>query len=133
MKSLHFHPKPWFPKTHQCISSYDTNHSFEPIFMNFTQLVLVHSWVNCIVFGNNRPNRTTDMGGKCAPKTCFSCLSQMVWSFLKKKLKNCIWYPISKKKKKKLHSFLLPTPHFLKNSHAPKNNFSLLFWEKFVR
>ncbi len=41
--------------------SYDTGRSFEPIFMKFTWLVRVHSWVNPIVFGNNRPNRTTDM------------------------------------------------------------------------
>ncbi len=33
-----------------------------PIFMKFTWLVRVHSWVTPIVFGNNRPNRTTYMG-----------------------------------------------------------------------
>ncbi len=45
-----------------CIRSCDTGHSFDPIFMKFTWLVRVHSRVNPIVFGNNRPDRTTDMG-----------------------------------------------------------------------
>ncbi len=31
-------------------------------------------WVNSTVFGNNRPNRTTDMGGNMPPKPVF-CLS----------------------------------------------------------
>ncbi len=36
--------------------------SFKPIFMKFTWLVRVYSWVNPIVFGNNRPNRNTEKG-----------------------------------------------------------------------
>ncbi len=45
-----------------CMRTHDIGRSFELIFMKFTRLVRVHSWVNPIVFGNNRPNRTTGMG-----------------------------------------------------------------------
>ncbi len=34
-------------------------------------LVRVHPWMNPIVFGNNRPNRTTDMGENVPPKLVF--------------------------------------------------------------
>ncbi len=51
------------------IRSYDAGRSFDPIFMKFTWLVRVHSWVSPIVFGNNRPNRTTDMGENVSTKT----------------------------------------------------------------
>ncbi len=54
-----------------CIRSYDTGRSFDPIFMKFAWLVRVYSWVNPIVFGNNWPNRTTDMGGNVPPKPVF--------------------------------------------------------------
>ncbi len=55
-----------------CIRSYDTGRSFDPIFMKFSWLVRVHSsWVNPIVFGNNRPNRTTDVGENVPPKPVF--------------------------------------------------------------
>ncbi len=54
-----------------CIRSYDTGRSFDPIFMKFTWLVRVHSKVDPIVFGNNRPNRTTDMGKNVPPKPVF--------------------------------------------------------------
>ncbi len=100
-----------------CIRSYDTGRSFDLIFMKFVWLVRVHSWVNSIVFGNNRLNRTTDMG-KCTPKTSFSGLKQTVWGFLRKKLKNCIWYPIYQKKGY-IH-FCCPTPHSLKNGDVPQ-------------
>ncbi len=108
-----------------CIRCYAIGCSFEPIFIKFTRLVRVHSWVNPIVFGNNRPNRTTDMGGNVPPKPVFRVLSQPALDSLRKKLKNCIWYPISPKKD--YTHFCHPTPRPLKNSHAPKNNFSLLF------
>ncbi len=56
---------PWLQirnvNTYICIRSYDTGRSFEPIFMKFTWLVRVHSWVNPIIFRNNRLNKTTDM------------------------------------------------------------------------
>ncbi len=51
-----------------CIRSYDTGRSFDPMFMKFTWLVRGHSWVKPIVFGNNRSNRTTDMGENVPPK-----------------------------------------------------------------
>ncbi len=54
-----------------CIRSYDTGRSFDPIFMKFTRLVRVYSWENRIVFENNRPNRTTDMGENVPPKQVF--------------------------------------------------------------
>ncbi len=54
-----------------CIRSYDTGRSSDPIFMKFTWLVRIHSCVNPIVFGNNRPNRTTDMGENVPPKPVF--------------------------------------------------------------
>ncbi len=57
-------------------------------------------------------------GEKCAPKTSFSGLSQMVQGFLRKKLKNCICYPIYQKKER-LHSFLSSDPRSLKNGDAP--------------
>ncbi len=51
-----------------CVKTHYTGRSFEPIFMKFTWLVQIHPWVNPIVFGNNQPNRTTDMGKNVAPK-----------------------------------------------------------------
>ncbi len=56
-----------------CIRSYNTGRCFEPIFMKFTRLLLVHLWVNPIAFGNNRLNRITDMG-KCPRLLTFSHL-----------------------------------------------------------
>ncbi len=67
-------------------------------------------------------------GGKCAPKTGFSGLSQMVWGFLRKKLKNWIWYPIYKKKKKKvIFIFVVRPPVPSKVVTLPKINFCLYF------
>ncbi len=55
-----------------CIRSYDTGRSFDPIFMKFTWFVRVHSWVKpIVVFGNNRPNKTTYMGENVPPKPVF--------------------------------------------------------------
>ncbi len=53
---------------------HDIGRSFEPIFVQFTWLVRVHTWVNTVVFRNNRPWRTTDMGGKSDPKQVFQLL-----------------------------------------------------------
>ncbi len=47
---------------------HDTGHSFDPNFMKFSWLMRIHSWVNPIVFGNSRANRTTDMGENVFPK-----------------------------------------------------------------
>ncbi len=41
-------------------------------------IVRAHPWMNPIVFGNNRPNKTTDTGENVAPKTSFSDLSRTV-------------------------------------------------------
>ncbi len=49
----------------------DAGRSFESIFMKFTWLVRVHSWVNPIVLGNNWPNRTTYIGENMPPKSIF--------------------------------------------------------------
>ncbi len=61
-----------------CIRSYDTGPNFKPIFMKFARLVRVLSWVNPTVFGNNRPNRTSDMGENAPSKPVFWGLSQAV-------------------------------------------------------
>ncbi len=49
----------------------DTGRIFEPIFMKFTWLVWLHTWVNQIFFGNNQSNRTTDMEENVPPKLVF--------------------------------------------------------------
>ncbi len=54
-----------------CIRLRDTSRSFEPIFMKSTWLVRVHPRVNPIGFGNNRPNRSTDMGENVPLKPIF--------------------------------------------------------------
>ncbi len=61
--------------------------------MKLTWLVPVHSWINSIVFGNNRPNRTTDWGKiyhknqflefKSADMAFFWKLFSEAWSFLR--------------------------------------------------
>ncbi len=76
-----------------CIISYDTGPRFEPIFMKLTQLMRVHSWLYPIVFGNNRPNSTTDMGENVPQKQFFGFKSDGMGFFKKKNLKT-IWYPI---------------------------------------
>ncbi len=53
------------------IRTYDIGASFELIFMKFTRLMRVYLWVNPIVFGNHRPNRTTDMGKYMSTKPAF--------------------------------------------------------------
>ncbi len=62
----------------------DTGLSFDPMFMKFTWLVRVHSWVNSIVFGNNRHNRTTDMGKMCPQNQFFAFKSDGMEFFEKK-------------------------------------------------
>ncbi len=49
-----------------------TDSSFEPIFMKFTWLVRVHTWVNpTMFFRNNQSTRTTDMEENVPPKLVF--------------------------------------------------------------
>ncbi len=120
------------------IRTHDTGCSFEPIFMKFTWLVRVHSWMNPFIFGNNLPHKNTDIGKICT-ETIFSGLSQTVWGFLGKKLNNCIRYCISKKKKDYIH-FCCPKPYSLKKGHTPtsKKKFfavilkSYIFFKKLV-
>ncbi len=93
---------------------HDTGHSFEPIFMKFTWLMRVHTWVNPIFFfffGNIWSNRTTDMGKMC-PKTDFLAFIQLVWGYRGKKFQSRIWYLISHRKRY-IHFFRW-TPHSLK-------------------
>ncbi len=66
------------------IRSYNTVRSFESIFMKFTRLVGVHSWMNPIVFGNNRSSRTTDMGKMCPRNQFFGFKSDDIGFFEKK-------------------------------------------------
>ncbi len=110
-----FDPLCTFPQR-PCIRSYNTGLSFDPIFMKFTWSVRVHSWVNPIVFGNNRPNRTTDMGENEPPKPVSRVLVRRYGGFCEKKLKNCIWYPIYQKKSY-IH-FCHPTTRSLKNGDS---------------
>ncbi len=72
---------------------YDTGRTFEPIFMKLTRLVRVYPRVNSIVFGNNRPNKTTYIGENVPLNQFFGFKSDGM-SFLRKKLKNSIPYII---------------------------------------
>ncbi len=56
-------------------------------------------------------------GRKCVPKISFSGLSRTVWVFLRKKLKNWIWYLISQNKG--YAHFCRPTPRSLRNGLPP--------------
>ncbi len=77
------------------------------------------------------------MGENVPPKTGFLVLSQTVWVFLRKKLKNCIWYPIYQKKSY-IH-FCRPSLRSLKNGDAPQKLFfayileNIVFFEEDVR
>ncbi len=99
---------------------HDTVRGFKPIFMKFTRLVRVYPCMNSIVFGNNRPNRTTDIGKKCHQNRFFGFHSASM-GFLRKTLKNSIWYHISHRKD--YINFYRSTPLFLPS----KNYFSWLF------
>ncbi len=86
--------------------------------MKFTRLVRVHSWVNSIVFGNNRPNRTTDMWENVPPNQFFGFKSDGMGVFWeKKKLKTVFGTPFPKKIGY-IH-FCRPMPHSLKNGNDP--------------
>ncbi len=84
-------------------------------------------------FGNSWSNRTSE----CARKTGFLTFIQQVWWFLRKKFRSCIRYLLYHRKGY-IH-FCRPTPHSLKNSHAPssptpspqknKKIIFLLFWK----
>ncbi len=66
--------------------------------MKFIWLVWVHPWVNEIVFGNNWPNRITDMVENVPPNRFFG-FSSAGMGFLKEKtLKRCTVTPFPTKK-----------------------------------
>ncbi len=62
-----------------CIRTHDASCNFERIFMKFTWCGFTHRWT-LLFFGNNRPNRTTDMGEAVPPKPAFR-LSFNVYGF----------------------------------------------------
>ncbi len=80
-----------------CIRSYNTGRSFEPIFMKFTRFVRVLSWMTPIIFGNNRPNRTTDMGENVPPKPIFWVWVSRYGDFWEKNYKTVIGTPFPEK------------------------------------
>ncbi len=53
-----------------CIRGYDTGPSFDPIFMKFTWLVRVHSWVNPILLETIGPIEP-QIWGKMCPQNRF--------------------------------------------------------------
>ncbi len=69
------------------LQGYNRGRSFKPIFMNFTWLVRVHSWVNPTIFWKQLAQQNHRYGEKCAPKTSFSGLSQTYRVFWEKTLK----------------------------------------------
>ncbi len=87
----------------------------------------VHPWVNLTTFGNNRSNRTTDIGGKCAPKTGSSAFIQSVWFFLKKNKKTVFGIPFPTEKV--IFTFIVQQAVSSKMVMRPKNYFSRLFWK----
>ncbi len=107
---------------------HDTGLGFEPIFVKFTWLVRVHIWVNPIVFGNNRLNGNTDMEENVPLKPFFSFI-QLVWAFLRKKLRNCVWYPISRRKGSIY--FCLLSSRSLKNGDCPRTPQKIIFLHYF--
>ncbi len=108
---------------------YDTGHSFELIFMILTCLMRVHTSVNAtFFFGNNRSDRTTDMGENVPSKqTDFLALIQLVRWFLRKKFQSRIRYPTSHRKGY-IH-FCHQILYSLKNCSTHENFFSQLFWK----
>ncbi len=98
-------------------------------FYTYIYSVRVHSWVNPLFLETIGPIEPQIWWKMCL-QTSFSCLSQTVWGFLRKKLETVFGTTFTKKKKKKgyIH-FCRLTPRSLKNGDAPKNNFSLKFWK----
>ncbi len=70
-----------------CTRTYDTGASFELIFMKFACLMRVYPWVNRIVFGNNRCNRTTDLGENVPQNQFFGFHSASIEFFMEKTYK----------------------------------------------
>ncbi len=116
--------------------------SFELIFMKFPCLMRVHPWVNPIVFGNNRANRTTDMGENAPPKWVFwLSFSGMVFFFFLngKNLWAVFGTPFPTEM---VQLFVIRRIRCLKNGHLHKklffavileNTFCFFFFEKIVQ
>ncbi len=83
---------------------HDTGHNFEFIFMKFTWLVRVHAQVNLFFFsfGNNRSNRTTDMGEN-VPRNWFFGFHSASMGFFEEKISKL--YSVPNFSRKKLYSF----------------------------
>ncbi len=98
--------------TYTYIRTHDTGRSFEPIIMKFTRFVRVHSLVNPIVFGNNRPNRSADIGENVPPIPVFGFKSEGIGVFEEKtyKLYSVTQHPPHKKKLYSLLSVDAPFP-----------------------
>ncbi len=62
--------------------------------------------------------------GKMCPQNQFFGFKSYGMGFLRKKLKNCIWYPIYQKK-----CYIVRPSVLSKIVMPPKNNFSLIFWK----
>ncbi len=71
--------------------------------MKFMRLVRVYLWVSPFVFGNNRPNRTADMGENVPQKPFFGFKSDGMRFFQGKTFKR---YSVSHFPYKRLYSFL---------------------------
>ncbi len=110
--------------------TYDTGASFELIFMIFAGLLRVHPWVNSIVFGNNRLNRTTAMGGNVPPKPVFLLSFNWYGTFLWKKLINSMWYPIPRRKGST--HFCHPTPSLPQKWSCPPKIIFCGYFKKYV-
>ncbi len=61
-----------------CVRPHDIGRHFELIFLKFTWLMQVHPWMNLVVFGNNRPNRTINIGEN---EPLFGFLFSQYWIF----------------------------------------------------
>ncbi len=107
--------------------TYNTEASFELIFMKYACLMRVHPWMNPTVFGNNRSNRTTDVGKKVPLKPFFWLSFSRYKIFYAKTYRQCL---VSYSPQKRFNLFLSFDACFAKKMVvSPKNNFSRLFWK----
>ncbi len=119
---------------------HDIGRNFEPIFMKFTWLVRVHTWMNPIFFGNYRSNTTSDKGDNVTPKLVFWLSFSHYGGFQGKNLKGIfntpvpiekvififvVWYPIPEK-------WSCPTKIIFSRGYFGKYCFVFCFFEKIV-
>ncbi len=120
-------PEKMIQGNYLCTRTYNTGASFELISMKFACLMRVHPWVNSIVFGNNRPHRTTNMGENVPPKPVFCFHSAGMEFFMEKTYKQ---YLVPHSPQKKFSPFLSSNVYFAsKMVMSPKKYFSRLFWK----